>query len=127
MLSTAQFKIMKEMAKALRLHFEFSDNKYTISGNVNGHNCNYIFDKDGNLIGYKNNSTGYYFVKKYDSKGNMIYYKDSDGLEETITYDENGTVIGYKNSDAFINDSSTKDRNPSDIILPNVDKEVFNA
>lgn len=35
---------------------------------------------------------------EYDSKGNQIHYKDSDGNEEWYEYDFKGNQIHYKNS-----------------------------
>jgi len=40
-------------------------------------------------------------VKKYDEKGNLTYYKDSDGFEQRWKYDEKGNSTYYKDSDGF--------------------------
>jgi hypothetical protein len=38
-------------------------------------------------------------IKKYDSNGNVIYYKTS--IDKEYWYDENGYVIYYKNSNGY--------------------------
>ena len=37
----------------------------------------------------------------YDTNGNLIHRKDSDGFEEWYEYNTNGNKIHYKNSDGF--------------------------
>jgi hypothetical protein len=38
-------------------------------------------------------------IKKYNSKGNMIYYKNSDGYE--FWYNENGNIIHSKSPTGY--------------------------
>ena len=40
-------------------------------------------------------------IKKYDKKGNCVYYKGSNGSEYWMEYDENNNLIHYKNSIGF--------------------------
>jgi len=40
-------------------------------------------------------------MKKYDERGNEIYYKDLIGVEEWKEYDENNNLIHYTNSKGF--------------------------
>jgi YD repeat-containing protein len=37
----------------------------------------------------------------YDSNGNELTYKDSDGLWAEYTYDSNGKILTFKDSDGF--------------------------
>jgi YD repeat-containing protein len=55
------------------------------------------YDSNGNLIHYKD-SDGYEEWNEYDSNGNIIHYKDSNGYECWKEYDSNGNEIHYKNS-----------------------------
>ena len=43
-------------------------------------------------------------LKEYDSKGNIIHYKNSNGFEEWWDYDENNNLIHHKdlNGDEII-------------------------
>ncbi len=56
------------------------------------------YDDKGNLIYYKD-SDGTECWYKYDKKGNYVYFKDSIGNEAWREYDENNRKIHYKNSD----------------------------
>jgi hypothetical protein len=38
-------------------------------------------------------------VIEFDSEGQLVYMKDSDGLEEWWEHDSKGRVIHYKNSE----------------------------
>ena len=58
------------------------------------------FDSDGNLI-YSKDSDGNEYWYEYDSNGNEIHYKNSDGYECWNEYDSNGNEIHYKNSDGY--------------------------
>ena len=40
-------------------------------------------------------------IKKYDKRGNLIYYKCLDGLESWSKYNENNNEIHFKRSDGF--------------------------
>ena len=40
-------------------------------------------------------------IREYDTNGNEIHYKDSNGYETWREYDANNNVIHYKNSDGF--------------------------
>ena len=37
-------------------------------------------------------------IKEFDERGNLIHYKNSNGLESWTEYDENNNEIHYKNS-----------------------------
>ena len=52
------------------------------------------YDSEGNLIHFKN-SNGWEFWTDYDSEGNRIHFKNSDGLE--YWYDSNGNRIENPN------------------------------
>jgi YD repeat-containing protein len=41
------------------------------------------------------------FIREYDSKGNVIHIKNSNGFEKWREYDSNGNCIHSKNSDGF--------------------------
>ena len=55
------------------------------------------YDSKGNHIYYKN-SNGYEAWSEHDSRGKEIHYKDSYGYERWSEYDSNGNMIHYKNS-----------------------------
>ena len=65
-----------------------------INGNL------YEYDSNGNLIHYKK-SNGFESWREYDSHGKLIHYKNSDGYEYWYEYDGNGNEIHYKNSDGY--------------------------
>jgi len=65
-----------------------------INGNL------YEYDSNGNEIHYKN-SDGFESWSKYDSHGKVIHFKNSDGYEYWYEYDGNGNEIHYKNSDGY--------------------------
>jgi hypothetical protein len=43
-----------------------------------------------------------------DSKGNVIYYEDSEGYWSKGEYDSNGNVIYFENSNGYIDDRRPK-------------------
>ncbi len=53
------------------------------------------YDANGNLIHYKN-SNGIEYWREYDANGNLIHYKESNGYETWREYDANGNLIHYK-------------------------------
>ena len=55
-----------------------------------------LLDENDNRIYFKNDS-GFEWHKKFDDRGNCIYYKDKK-MEEIREYDENNNMIHYKNS-----------------------------
>ena len=58
------------------------------------------YDKKGNLIHFKD-SNGYEYWNEYDENGNIIYHKNSDGFEEWNEYDENGNCIYSKKYNGY--------------------------
>ena len=58
------------------------------------------YDSNGNVI-HNKDSDGSEYWREYDSNGNMIHYKDSYGYEYWMEYDSNGNEIHYKNSDGY--------------------------
>lgn len=38
-------------------------------------------------------------VEEYDDRGNLVYHKDSVGVENWMEYDEDNSMIHYKTSD----------------------------
>lgn len=46
-----------------------------------------------------------------NEKGDLVYYKDSNGFEEKITYDENGNVIRRETSDSIVIEKKYDDKN----------------
>jgi YD repeat-containing protein len=58
------------------------------------------YDSNGNIIHYKN-SNGYEWWQEYDSNGNCIHSKNSNGYEWWREYDSNGNMIHSKNSDGY--------------------------
>lgn len=59
-----------------------------------------IRDSKGNEI-YFENSDGLWKKYEYDSKGNLPYYENSTGYWEKREYDSKGNVIYYKDSDGY--------------------------
>ena len=55
------------------------------------------YDSNGNEI-HRKNSDGYEEWCEYDSNGNLIHYKNSKGEEWWYEYDSNGNEIHKKNS-----------------------------
>ena len=55
------------------------------------------YNSDGNIV-HSKNSEGFEKWYEYDAKGNEIHSKDSDGFEIWHEYDANGKVIYSKNS-----------------------------
>ena len=58
------------------------------------------FDERGNIIYYKT-SNGFEVWRKFDKNNNMIYYKDSDGTECWRKFDERNNCIHYKDSSGY--------------------------
>lgn len=59
-----------------------------------------IRDSRGNAIYYEN-SNGYWYKREYDSKGNRIYFEDSIGFWEKTEYDSKGNQIYVRSSGGF--------------------------
>ena len=59
-----------------------------------------INDSKGNLI-YWENSNGYWEKRECDSKGKEIYYEDSDGYWEKREWDSKGNRIYYENFNGY--------------------------
>jgi hypothetical protein len=57
-----------------------------------------IKDSKGNMI-YWENSDGLWEKREYDSKGNQIYFENSDGLWEKREYDSKSNLIYLEDSD----------------------------
>jgi YD repeat-containing protein len=57
----------------------------------------YEYDSKGNLIHYRD-SDGWEAWYEYDSNGNYIHFRSSVGLEAWREYDTNGKLIHFKNS-----------------------------
>jgi YD repeat-containing protein len=57
----------------------------------------FLYDSNGNMI-HSKNSDGYESWIEYDSDGNVIHYKHSNGYEFWKEYDSNGNMIHFKNS-----------------------------
>jgi len=57
------------------------------------------YDKDGNIIHYKD-SDGFEYWNKYDKNNNLIYHKDSDGDEYWNEY-KNNNLIYHKTSGGY--------------------------
>jgi len=62
------------------------------------------YDSNGNVI-YFEDSDGFWSKKEYDSNGNELYYEDSDGYWSKYEYDSNGNIIYYENSNGKIIDN----------------------
>jgi YD repeat-containing protein len=60
--------------------------------------CGSTYDSKGNRLTYKD-SNGYWYEYTYDSKGNLLTFKDSNGYWYEYTYDSNGNLLTFKNSD----------------------------
>lgn len=57
-------------------------------------------DSKGNQI-YFENSDGYWFKCEYNSNGNLIYYEDSDGYWAKCEVDSNGKETYFENSNGY--------------------------
>ena len=80
----------------INLNIDLKDGKYSIEmkyGNIS------VFNSNGNMIHYKD-SNGYEFWKEYDSNGNMIHYKNSNGYE---FWYHNGVEISKEEYDRIHN------------------------
>jgi len=73
--------------------------------NVLGKNENLkLFNEQGKQVYeyYKGLVDGYWEEYTYDKNGNILTYKDSYGYWEEHTYDEKGNELTYKNSDGIM-------------------------
>ena len=61
-------------------------------------------DSKGNDIYYEN-SNGYGVKREFDSGGNIIYYEDSKGYWEKKEFNSQGNRIYFENSKGFIKDN----------------------
>ncbi|MBR4789378.1 MAG: hypothetical protein IK024_00625 [Treponema sp.] len=52
------------------------------------------YNSNGKITSYKSKYMEYF--NEYDDKGNLIHYKDSNGLEEWMEYDDKGNLIHHK-------------------------------
>lgn len=59
--------------------------------------CEYWYDSNGNIIHCKN-SNGCEYYKEYDENNNKIHYYDNSGHEEIWKYDKNNNKIYYRDS-----------------------------
>jgi hypothetical protein len=59
-----------------------------------------IKDSKGNRI-YFENSEGYWDKREYDSKGKQIYFEDSNGYWQKQEWDSKGKEIYFENSDGY--------------------------
>ena len=64
-------------------------------------------DSRGNEIYYEN-SDGDWYKKEYDSRGNETYYEDSFGYWSKREYDSRGNETYYENSNGKTRGTSTK-------------------
>ena len=66
-----------------------------------------IKDSKGNCI-YFEDSDGYWVKREYDSNGNRIYSENFNGFWIKREYDSNGNVIYWEDSDGKILDNRPK-------------------
>ena len=66
-----------------------------------------INDSKGNLI-YWENSDGFWAKYEFDSNGNLIYWENSDGYWEKREWDSKGNRIYYEDSKGTIRDKRPK-------------------
>lgn len=64
-------------------------------------------------------------IKKYDNKGNKIYYKDSKGDEYWWEYDKNGNNIHYKGSNNGLEEWSEFDEKNNMIYWKDFDGQEY--
>jgi len=57
----------------------------------------FTYDSNGNQLAFKD-SDGYWKEKTYGSNGNLLTYKNSDGFWKEWTYDSNGKQLTVKDS-----------------------------
>ena len=60
----------------------------------------YEYDSNGNEI-HSKDSDGDEIWREYDNNGNLIHCKNSDGFEYWHEYDNNGNLIHSKSSDGY--------------------------
>tara|TARA_R110000737_G_scaffold265005_1_gene272774 strand:+ start:180 stop:752 length:573 start_codon:yes stop_codon:yes gene_type:complete len=58
----------------------------------------YTFDKNGNILTYKN-SDDYSYECTRDKFGNVLTFKNSEDYSSEFTYDKNGNELTFKNSE----------------------------
>lgn len=58
----------------------------------------YIYEGDNKHASKMESSDGRWFERKYDEKGNEIFYKDFKGLEKTTTYNEKNDIESEQDS-----------------------------
>ena len=73
-------KLTKKTIENKDVYFENGVKKYTHSIDSTGYETWSEYDKNNNLIHYKN-SNGYEIWREFDKNDNRIYHKDSDGYE----------------------------------------------
>ena len=61
---------------------------------------NSTFDSNGNRLTYKT-SNGYWCKATYDSRSNQLTHEDSDGYWWEATYDSNGNQLTHEDADGF--------------------------
>jgi len=66
-----------------------------------------IKDSKGNEIYYED-SDGFWSKREYDANGNQIYYENSEGFWKKREYDSNGNEIYYEDSKGLIIDYRPK-------------------
>jgi len=66
-----------------------------------------LFDKNNNLIYYKD-TKNYYYMREYDENNNLVYYRNSDGFSFIAKFDGNNNQIYYKDSTGIIIDNKEK-------------------
>ena len=107
-------KLTKKTIGNEDVFFENGVKKYTHSIDSDGYESWIEFDKNDNVIHYKN-SRGSEYWSEYDKNNNEIHYKSSRGFEYWREYDSNNNEIHYKNSDGFESWSDDNPNNPKNV------------
>lgn len=58
----------------------------------------YTYEGDNKNASRMEASDGRWFERKYNEKGDEIFYKDFKGLEKTTTYNEDGNILFEQDS-----------------------------
>jgi YD repeat-containing protein len=58
------------------------------------------YDTNGNLI-YSRTSDGFEWWSEYDDRGNEIHFRNSYGFESWYDYDDRGNEIHFRHSDGY--------------------------
>lgn len=58
----------------------------------------YTYDGDSKNAVKMESTDGQWFERKYDERGNEIYYKDYSGLSKTSTYNDQNQIIAESDS-----------------------------